>query len=87
VHCTGVVKSTNKKFWSTKDPGQQPFSFNVGIGQVIRAWDEAVPQMQVGEEATIDARSDWAYGAGGFPAWGIPANADLLFTIQLLSIQ
>ena len=30
-----VVKETGKKFWSTKDPGQQPFSYNAGVGQVI----------------------------------------------------
>ena len=35
VHATGVVKETGKKFWSTKDPGQQPFSYNAGVGQVI----------------------------------------------------
>lgn len=36
VHCTGVVQATGKKFWSTKDPGQQLFSFSVGLGQVIK---------------------------------------------------
>ena len=30
-----MVKETGKKFWSTKDPGQQPFSYNAGVGQVI----------------------------------------------------
>jgi FKBP-type peptidyl-prolyl cis-trans isomerase len=33
VHCTGSL-STGAKFWSTKDPGQQPFSFQVGLGKV-----------------------------------------------------
>lgn len=36
VHCTGIVSESGKKFWSTKDPGQEPFSFRVGMGQVIR---------------------------------------------------
>ena len=38
VHCTGYGKNRDltKKFWSTKDPGQQPFTFVVGMGQVIR---------------------------------------------------
>lgn len=36
VHCTGYVTATGKKFWSTKDPGQQVFSFNIGLGQVIK---------------------------------------------------
>ena len=32
VHATGIVKETDKKFWSTKDPGQQPFTYNAGVG-------------------------------------------------------
>ena len=36
VHATGVVKETDKKFWSTKDPGQQPFTYNAGVGSM--AW-------------------------------------------------
>ena len=35
VHATGIVKETGKKFWSTKDPGQEPFSYQAGVGQVI----------------------------------------------------
>ena len=35
VHATGVVVETSKKFWSTKDPGQQPFQYTAGVGQVI----------------------------------------------------
>lgn len=87
VECTGVVKATSTKFWSTKDPGQKPFSFNVGLGQVIKGWDEGVLGMALGEEADLDCRSDYAYGDAGFPAWGIPPKADLIFTIKVLSIQ
>ena len=38
VHCTGYGKDRDmsKKFWSTKDEGQQPFTFSVGMGQVIK---------------------------------------------------
>ena len=35
VHATGVVVETGKQFWSTKDPGQQPFQYTAGVGQVI----------------------------------------------------
>ncbi|KAL6202327.1 hypothetical protein ACLB2K_026035 [Fragaria x ananassa] len=42
VHCTGYGKNgdLNQKFWSTKDPGQQPFTFKIGQGSVIKGWDE-----------------------------------------------
>eukprot|EP00729_Bicosta_minor_P029104 gene29104-9371_t len=40
VHATGIVKETGKKFWSTKDAGQQPFSYQAGVGGVIVGWDQ-----------------------------------------------
>lgn len=72
VHCIGFGKNgdMNLKFWSTKDPGQKPFSFKIGLGQVIKGWDEGVMTMSIGEIARIHCTPDYAYGAGGFPAWG-----------------
>jgi peptidylprolyl isomerase len=44
VHCTGYGKNRDLTlpFWSTKDAGQSPFKFNVGLGSVIKGWDEGV---------------------------------------------
>ncbi|GMI63936.1 ARABIDOPSIS THALIANA FK506-BINDING PROTEIN 12, FK506-binding protein 12 [Hibiscus trionum] len=55
IHCTGYGKNENlsDKFWSTKDPGQQPFSFQIGKGSVIKGWDEGVLGMQLGEVARL----------------------------------
>ena len=87
VHCTGFGKhrDLNQKFWSTKDSGQQPFSFAVGLGQVIKGWDESVIDMSIGEIAKIHCTPDYAYGDGGFPAWGIEPNSELVFEIEVLS--
>lgn len=52
----------SKKFWSTKDQGQQPFTFAVGMGQVIKGWDEGVIGMSLGEVAKIHCSPDYAYG-------------------------
>eukprot|EP00008_Paramoeba_atlantica_P004437 CAMPEP_0201487328 /NCGR_PEP_ID=MMETSP0151_2-20130828/12243_1 /ASSEMBLY_ACC=CAM_ASM_000257 /TAXON_ID=200890 /ORGANISM="Paramoeba atlantica, Strain 621/1 / CCAP 1560/9" /LENGTH=110 /DNA_ID=CAMNT_0047872329 /DNA_START=26 /DNA_END=358 /DNA_ORIENTATION=- len=87
VHCTGIVTDTNKKFWSTKDAGQKAFTFQIGLGKVIKGWDEGVLTMNLGEEASLVCSSDYAYGAGGFPAWGIPPNATLTFIIEVLKIE
>jgi peptidylprolyl isomerase len=86
VHCTGFLADGKKKFWSTKDTNE-PFGFNVGLGQVIRGWDDGVMQMQIGETAELLMSADFAYGARGFPAWGIPANAPLIFEIDLLDAK
>ncbi|KAJ8572500.1 hypothetical protein K7X08_009011 [Anisodus acutangulus] len=89
VHCTGYGKNRDlsQKFWSTKDPGQQPFSFQIGQGKVIKGWDEGVLGMQFGEVARLTCTPDYAYGAGGFPAWGIQPNSVLVFEIEVLSAQ
>lgn len=84
VHCTGFVTNGMKKFWSTLDTNE-PFSFVIGRGQVIRGWDDGVMQMQVGEEADLVMTSDFGYGPKGFPAWGIPPDAGLTFRVQLLA--
>ena len=42
---------------------------------------------QLGEIARIHCSPDYAYGAGGFPAWGIEPNSELLFEIEVLSIE
>jgi peptidylprolyl isomerase len=69
VHCTGYGKDRDlsKKFWSTKDPGQEPFTFAVGTGSVIKGWDESVIDMSVGEVAKIHCSPD--YGTT-FWVWG-----------------
>ncbi|XP_020630711.1 peptidyl-prolyl cis-trans isomerase FKBP12-like [Orbicella faveolata] len=88
VHCTGSLNTNPpKKFWSTKDPGQKPFTFQVGLGKVIQGWDEGCMTMSKGEIAKLTIPAAKGYGSRGFPAWGIPANADLLFEIEILSIN
>ena len=42
VHATAVIKETGTKFWSTKDPAQQPFTYQAGFGQVIPGWDQGL---------------------------------------------
>jgi peptidylprolyl isomerase len=75
------------QFWSTKDAGQQPFTFQLGMGQVIKGWDEGVASMSMGEVARLTCTPDYAYGAGGFPAWGIMPNSVLIFEIEVLSAK
>jgi len=87
VHATGTVKETGKKFWCTKDPGQQPFRYQAGVGKVITGWDQGCLGAKIGETRRLDIPADEGYGAGGFPAWGIPPNGGLVFEIEVLKID
>ena len=88
VQCTGsVAGSPPKKFWSTTDPGQKPFTFNVGVGQVIKGWDEGCLTMSLGEKARLYIAGYKGYGEKGFSAWGIPPNAELIFEIEILKVE
>lgn len=86
VHCTGFGKNGNmsEKFWSTKDAGQQPFTFKIGLGQVIKGWDEGVATMKRGERAKFTIQAHKAYGKRGSPP-KIPGDATLVFDVELLS--
>eukprot|EP00920_Eleutheroschizon_duboscqi_P024052 GHVT01059768.1.p1 GENE.GHVT01059768.1~~GHVT01059768.1.p1 ORF type:complete len:117 (+),score=30.29 GHVT01059768.1:273-623(+) len=89
VHALGAVAANGgtNKFWSTRDPGQKPFTWQAGLGQVIEGWDKGVLGMKMGEVRRIFIPAKQGYGASGFPAWNIPPNADLQFDIELLSVQ
>ncbi|EKD03511.1 macrolide-binding protein FKBP12 [Trichosporon asahii var. asahii CBS 8904] len=58
----------------------------IGVGQVIKGWDEGVPQLSLGEKAVLTATPDYAYGARGFPPV-IPPNSTLKFEVELLKIN
>lgn len=87
VHCTGSLADNNTKFWSTKDPGQNVFTFTAGVGQVISGWDEGCLTMKKGETSLLTLAPHKGYGAQGFPAWGIKPNAPLKFEIEIVSIN
>jgi FKBP-type peptidyl-prolyl cis-trans isomerase len=73
-------------FDSTASRNNQPFSFNLGAGQVIKGWDEGILGMKVGEERILTIPSELAYGAAGHPPV-IPQNATLIFDVTLVGIK
>jgi len=82
---TGTLASTGAKFDSSRDRGKE-FSTQIGVGRVIDGWDQGVPQMSLGERAFLRISAACGYGAQGSPPT-IPANADLVFDVELLGIN
>lgn len=90
VHYAGWLEDTSKpdgkgrKFDSSVDRGQK-FQFNIGVGQVIKGWDEGVMDMKVGEKRRLTIPYHLAYGERGIPG-AIPPKATLIFEVELFDV-
>ncbi|MEQ1912327.1 MAG: FKBP-type peptidyl-prolyl cis-trans isomerase [Vicinamibacterales bacterium] len=91
VHYTGWLYSESAsdhhgtKFDSSVDRNQ-PFSFILGAGSVIKGWDQGVLGMKVGGQRTLTIPPSLGYGSAG-AAPLIPGNATLVFDVQLLAVN
>ena len=85
VNYTGKLED-GTIFDSSKNPGRDPFRFTVGMGQVIRGWDEGFVGMKIGGTRTLTIPPEMGYGARG-AGDVIPPNATLIFEVELLEVE
>lgn len=83
VHYTGTLQN-GKKFDSSLDRGV-PSDFRIGVGAVIKGWDEGLMSMKVGGKRHLTIPSNLAYGPQGRP--DIPPNSTLVFDVELLGVK
>jgi peptidylprolyl isomerase len=83
VHYTGMFVD-GTKFESSRDGGQ-PIKFPIGVGRVIKGWDEGVITMKVGGKRKLVIPPQLGYGAR--PAGPIPPNSTLVFEVELVGVQ
>ena len=84
VHYTG--KLTNGNIFDSSVQRGDPFEFVLGVGQVIKGWDEGFKQLRKGEKAIITCPPEYGYGSREIPGV-IPANSTLIFEVELLDFK
>lgn len=85
VQYVGVGYESEEEFdssWSRNEP----FSFTLGAGEVIKGWDQGVAGMKVGGRRELILPPELAYGSAGAPP-AIGPNETLIFVVDLLSVK
>ena len=85
MHYTGTLKSDGSKFDSSRDRGT-PFEFTLGVGQVIKGWDQGLLNMCPGDMRKLTIPASLGYGDRG-AGEKIPGGATLVFEVELLEIK
>jgi FK506-binding protein 1 len=76
----GTVFDTSRKDFN------RPFSFQIGVGSVIKGWDVGIAKMSTGEKAELTIEPSHGYGKRGAPPT-IPGDATLIFEVELISVS
>lgn len=84
MHYRGTLEKDGSEFDASYNRNQ-PLSFTLGKGQVIKGWDEGLKEMCIGDKRKLTIQPEYGYGSSGVGP--IPANAVLIFETELVSIN
>lgn len=80
-----VGELLNGRVFDSSRDRNTPIQFRLGVGQVIRGWDEGLVGMRVGGKRILTISPEYGYGAQAIGA--IPANSTLIFEVELLDVE
>lgn len=86
VNYHGVTWGSDKPFDSSFDR-HQPASFPIGVGRVIKGWDQSVPGHNVGSRLLVSIPPEYGYGSQGVPQAGIGGSDTLVFVVDIISTR
>ena len=84
IHYTGML-TNGVKFDSSRDRGE-PLSFPLGVGRVIKGWDEGIAKLRIGDHAILVIPSNLAYGSRG-AGDVIPPDSTLIFVVEVVDVK
>ena len=85
VHYTGKLE--NGTVFDSSHKRNQPLDFQLGVGQVIKGWDEGIALLSKGGKATLVIPPDLGYGNRAVGGSLIPANSTLIFEVELVDFK
>ena len=85
VKCHYIGKLENGTVFDSSYDSREPIEFIIGIGQVIKGWDEGIMKLSKGEKATLICSPDYGYGNNDVGGGIIPKNSTLIFEVELIS--
>lgn len=84
IHYTGML-TNGVKFDSSRDRGE-PLEFQLGVGRVIKGWDEGISKLRIGDHAILVIPSNLAYGSRG-AGDVIPPDSTLIFVVEVVDVK
>lgn len=86
IRCHYLGQVWNGEVFDNSYDRGQPLSFQLGVGMVIRGWDEGLLGHKVGSRVLLSIPSEYGYGDAGIPQAGIRGGDTLVFVTDIVGV-